>query len=614
MTNIKKVIDKLYWVGGNDRRLSVFEGVYSVPLGVSYNSYLLVDEDVTILFDTVDKAVDDVFFENVKELLKGRDLDYVFVHHMEPDHSATLFRLISEYKSATIVCNAKTKAMIHQFFDIEDWVKFKVVNEGEEFATKNYRFTFVNAPMVHWPEVMMTYEINNGLLFSADAFGTFNALDGAMFLDKYNFELDWVEEARRYYTNIVGKYGQQVTNVLKKASNLKINYILPLHGPVIRGKEIPKVIDLYVKWSSYTPEVDGVLIAFASVYGHTKEVAEALATKLDELNVPTKVMDVSIIDSSYVVSNSFKYSSLVFLSTTYNAGIFIKMEEALKDVVSHNIQNRNVAFIENGSWAATSGKLMKELFKNNKDIRVIESNISIKSKLSSNQVPLLDELAKNLRDVTLKVEEPKAPSNPIFDLSYGLYVVSSSFEGVDNACIVNTVSQQTDTPLQVSVTINKNNLTHDLVLKSKVFNASILDTTTTFDLIKHFGFNSGRTFNKFEDTSTYDVKRSEVTKSLYLNKHTISMLEVKVVKVIDLGTHSMFIGELVASKNINEGIPLTYLYYINNIKPKVKKPAGNDKPKGYVCKICGYVHESDTLPDDFICPLCKHGVDAFEKL
>ena len=388
----RKVTEDLYWVGANDRRLSLFEGVYQVPRGISYNSYLLLDEK-TVLFDTVDKAVGEVFFENVEHLLGGRSLDYLVVHHMEPDHSATLAELVLRYPDVKIVCNAKVAGMMKQFFTYDVDSVTQIVKEGDVFSSGKHELCFMNAPMVHWPEVMFTYDKTAKILFSADAFGTFGALNGALFADEVDFERDHLDEARRYYANIVGKYGMQVTNVLKKAAALDIEMICPLHGFVWR-KDLARYLEKYSKWASYTPEEQGVVIAYASIYGHTANTADILACRLRELGYKTDVYDVSVSPAADVVSAIFKYSHVVFASPTYNAGIFVKMEDLLHDLAAHGLQNRTAALIENGSWAISSGKQMREILEGCKKMTILEPLITVKSSLKEEQLPQLEELAQ----------------------------------------------------------------------------------------------------------------------------------------------------------------------------------------------------------------------------
>ncbi|NLK37448.1 MAG: FprA family A-type flavoprotein [Epulopiscium sp.] len=388
---LKKITDDLTWVGGNDRRLAMFEGVYSVPDGVSYNSYLLLDEK-TVLFDTVDKAVSRVFFENVTQALGDRKLDYLVVHHMEPDHSFTLEELVLRYPDVKIICNAKILTMIKQFFDFDIDSRVLVVKEGDIVSTGKHELTFFMAPMVHWPEVMMSYDKTDGILFSADAFGCFGALNGAIFADEVDFEHNYMQEARRYYANIIGKYGQQVQAVLKKISAQDVRLLCPLHGFVWR-KDIEKYVEKYERWSTYTPEEEGVMIAYASVYGNTENTAEILASRLWDKGIKTVMFDVSVAHTSDIVAAAFRYSHLVFASTTYNNGMFISMEALIFDIVNHNLQNRTVAVIENGSWAPVSGKLICAELEKCKNMTILEQKVSIKSTLKKDQLAEINAMA-----------------------------------------------------------------------------------------------------------------------------------------------------------------------------------------------------------------------------
>ena len=401
----KKVLEDLIWVGADDRRLTCFEGVYGVPNGVSYNSYLMLDEK-TVLFDTVDKAVAHTFFDNVAYALGGRKLDYLVVHHMEPDHAATIEDLLYRYPDTTIICNAKIKTMLGQYFDYDMSNQIKLVNEGDTMSFGKHTLTFVNAPMVHWPEVMMSYDLTDKILFTADAFGTFGALNGRIFADEVDFMHDWIDEARRYYTNIVGKYGPQVQMVLKKAAKLDIAYVCPLHGFVWRS-HFNDFLNKYLDWSSYTPEVKGVCLAYASVYGHTENMANILAGKLSDRGVPVEMFDTSVIPASYIVASAFKNSHLVFAATTYNAGIFVTMENLLNDIVAHNLQNRKIALLENGSWGPMSGKLMKELLSKLKGTEFIGNTVTIKSAPKPGTMEELDALADAIaKDIVPSREEP----------------------------------------------------------------------------------------------------------------------------------------------------------------------------------------------------------------
>lgn len=395
----KNIASDLVWVGANDRRLAMFEGVYSVPAGVSYNSYLLTDEK-TVLFDTVDKAVGRIFFENLEHGLGGRTLDYLIVHHMEPDHSATLSELLLRHPETTVVCNDKTAVMIAQFFGSGAAGRMQLVKEGDTLSTGTHELTFYMAPMIHWPEVMMTYDKTAHTLFTADAFGVFGALNGAIFADEVDFDRDYLKEARRYYTNIVGKYGMQVQNLFRKIADLDIRMLCPLHGFVWR-RDIEYFFKKYNLWSTYTPEEKGVMIAYASIYGNTENAAEILSSKLRERGVRTVMYDVSVTPASEIIAECFRWSHLVFASSTYNGGVFVTMDELLRDIAAHNLQKRTVAFMENGTWAPVSARQMTAIFAPLKNMTVLEQSISIRSSLTEGQLAeieaLADVLAKDIR-------------------------------------------------------------------------------------------------------------------------------------------------------------------------------------------------------------------------
>lgn len=395
----KNIASDLVWVGANDRRLAMFEGVYSVPAGVSYNSYLLTDEK-TVLFDTVDKAVGRIFFENLEHGLGGRTLDYLIVHHMEPDHSATLSELLLRHPETTVVCNDKTAVMIAQFFGSGAAGRMQLVKEGDTLSTGAHKLTFYMAPMIHWPEVMMTYDKTAHTLFTADAFGVFGALNGAIFADEVDFDRDYLKEARRYYTNIVGKYGMQVQNLFRKIADLDIRMLCPLHGFVWR-RDIEYFFKKYNLWSTYTPEEKGVMIAYASIYGNTENAAEILSSKLRERGVRTVMYDVSVTPASEIIAECFRWSHLVFASSTYNGGVFVTMDELLRDIAAHNLQKRTVAFMENGTWAPVSARQMTAIFAPLKNMTVLEQSISIRSSLTEGQLAeieaLADVLAKDIR-------------------------------------------------------------------------------------------------------------------------------------------------------------------------------------------------------------------------
>lgn len=610
---IRKVSDDLFYVGGDEHRLALFEGIYDVPKGISYNSYLLIDEDKTILFDTVDVSISKVFFENIHHVLNGRKLDYVIVHHVEPDHSGTLEELVYKYPEVTIICNQKTSEMLDQFFNLNH-VNKMIVNENDTFKTAHHEFLFVHAKMVHWPEVMMTYDKVSKILFSADAFGTFNALNGALFADEVNFNEDYLPEARRYYCNIVGKYGPQVQAVLKKASTLDITMICPLHGLIWRGN-LTDIFSKYQKWSTYSYEEEGVVIAYASIYGNTKNAALILANRLKELKIKVEVFDVSITHASYIISSIFRYSHLILASTTYNAKIFSKMEDLIHDIVNHNVQSRFVGLIENGSWAPTANHLMKDLLLKCKDMNFLDETITIHSSLNEQNNQQLTNLALKIKEtlnkpviLTHNELENKIQPEALFKLSYGLFVLTTNYEGIDNGCIINTAQMITEKPRRIAISVNKANYTCELIQKSKKFNLSVLTTKVPFDVIKHFGFQSGREVNKFENQ---EVLRTQNNIS-YLNKYINAYISCNVEQMIEYETHIMFIGIVNEAKVINLDQSVTYEYYQEHIKVKPQIP---QKGKTiYVCKVCGYVYEGEEMPDDYICPLCTHGKEDFEKV
>ncbi len=622
----RKITDTLTFIGGNDRRLAMFEGVYSVPAGVSYNSYILEDEKIAV-FDTVDKAVSDLFFENLEHVLQGRTPDYLIVHHMEPDHAATMGEFVRRYPEAKIVCNSKILAMIKQFFAFDIDSRALLVKEGELLDLGEHKLTFVNAPMVHWPEVMVSYEVTDGILFSADAFGHFGALNGAMFADEVDFDRDYLEEARRYYTNIVGKYGAQVKTLLEKASLLELNYVCPLHGFVWR-ENIGYFIDKYMKWATYTPEEQGVVIAYASVYGNTENAAEILSTTLREKGIKTVMFDVSVTPASEIISALFKYSHAVFASATYNAGIFVSMEALLYDVVAHGIKNRTVAVIENGSWAPTAGKQIRELLGKLKDVTVLETGVTLRSSVKDETREAILTLAAS---IAATMPAPKAigeiDKGAMRNLSYGLFALFTHDGKKDNACIINTGVQMTDNPKRISICVNRDNYTCEIIKNTGVFNLSVLDESATFDIFKRFGFASGRDTDKLEGLETVAEGANGLK---YLTAESNAMISCKVVFSRDFGTHTLFVAEVTEAKVLSKVPSATYAYYFANIKPSA--PVKREEPKaetaltgeaapveekkivGWRCKICGYEYEGADLPADFICPWCKHPAEDFEPI
>ena len=610
---VKKMTEDLYWVGGNDRRLALFENVYPIPRGVSYNAYVVLDEK-TVLLDTVDHSVSPIFFENLAHVLNGRKLDYLIVNHMEPDHAATIEAVVLRYPEVTLVCNKKTAQMMKNFFSFDVDSRVHLVAEMDTLCTGKHTFAFVMAPMVHWPEVMVTYDATTKTLFAADAFGTFGALGGNLYADEVNFQTEWLDDARRYYTNIVGKYGTQVQALLKKAATIEIETICPLHGPVWR-KDIGWFIDKYVHWATYTPEEDAVVIAYASVYGNTETAANILAGKLADLGVRNvKVYDVSATHASEIVSECFRASHLVFLSTTYNAGMFVNMENLVHDIVNHNLQNRTIALVENGSWAPTAGGLMRAEFSKLKNCTILDETVTIKSSLKEAQLESMDALAEAIVDSMPKHEAPvhtaDAPveQNAMFSLSYGLFVLTARDGAKDNGCIINTVTQLTDTPKRISIAVNKANYTHDMIKKTGVFNVSVLANDAPFAMFQHYGFQSGRDVDKFAGVQGMARATNGV---YYLPYCTNAFISARVTQTIEFETHTLFIADVTEARQLSDVPSMTYAYYFANVKPK---PSKLKEQHGWVCKICGYVYEGEELPADFICPLCKHGAEDFEKV
>ena len=609
MEILRKITQDTLFIGVNDRRIALFENVYPVPDGVSYNSYIIIDEK-TCLIDTVDKSGEKQFKENVAAALGGRKLDYIVVNHMEPDHSATLEEIVKNYPEATVVCTTKASNMIKNYTDI--FVDVKAVKEGDTLELGKHTLKFIEAPMIHWPEVMMTYDEYTKTLFSADAFGSFGALSGNLYADEVKDGSPYIDEMRRYYTNIVGKYGVQVQSVLKKASGLKIENVCPLHGLIWR-KNIDLLLEKYVLWATYSHEINGVLIVYSSVYGNTENAAEILAARLSDDGVQhIKVYDASKTDCSYLVSESFAYSHIAIASTTYNAGIFVAMENFLSDLVAHGIQNKTFAIIENGSWAPTAGKLITEKLSTLKNCKFISQPVkiisSVKQDTKQQIVDLADEIASTL---TLPEEIIPDAANidktSLFKLTYGLFVLTSNDEK-QNGCIINTVMQITDTPKRIAIAVNKANFTYEIIAKTKKFNVSVLSEKAPFEIFERFGFHTGRDINKFDNFDKVEISSNGIN---YISEYTNAYLSAEVIAINDYGTHALFIADVTEAKTFNDDKSMTYAYYFENVKPKAQAQKGKTE---WVCKICGYKYEGDELPEDFICPICKHGADDFEKI
>ena len=594
-----EITKDIVYVGVNDHKVDLFEGQYVVPNGMAYNSYIVLDDKIAVM-DTVDQHFTHEWLDNIQNALNGRKPDYLVVQHMEPDHSANIANFLKIYAEAVVVSSAKAFTMMKQFFGTEFEDRRIVVAEGDTLNLGRHILNFVAAPMVHWPEVIVTYDSYDKVLFSADGFGKFGAVD---------VDEDWACESRRYYIGIVGKYGAQVQALLKKAANLDIRTICPLHGPVLK-ENLGYYLNLYNTWSSYEPESEGVMIAYTSIYGHTKAAVDKLAEKLRVNGCPKVVVtDLAREDMAEAVEDAFRYNKLVLATTTYNAGIFPFMREFIEHLTERNYQNRTVAFIENGSWAPLAAKVMKGMFEGSKKLTFIDPVVTVKSALNEESSSKLDALAEALSTDYLARRDETANKNDLsalFNIGYGLYVVTCSDGKKDNGLIVNTVTQVTSTPNQIAVTINKDNYSHHIIKQSGIMNINCLSQDAPFSVFQRFGFHSGRSVDKFEGEEVFRSDNGLV----FLSKHINSFMSLKVEQYVDLGTHGMFICSVTESRVISNAETMTYTYYQKNVKPK---PETQGK-KGFVCKICGYVYEGDELPEDFVCPLCKHGAADFEPI
>ena len=587
------------YVGVNDHNVDLFEGQYVVENGMAYNSYVVLDEKIAI-FDTVDANFHHEWLDNIAGVLDSRKPDYLIIQHMEPDHSANIAKFMDAYPEAVIVSSEKAFVMMKQFFGTDFADRRIVVKEGDTLSLGKHNLAFVAAPMVHWPEVIVTYDTYDKVLFSADGFGKFGALDA---------EEDWACEARRYFIGIVGKYGAQVQKLLQKAAGLDIEIICPLHGPILK-ENLGYYLNLYDIWSSYGVETEGIVIAYTSVYGHTKKAVELLADKLRAKGCPEVVVhDLARCDMAEAVENAFRYGKLVLATTTYNAGIFPFMHTFINHLTERNYQNRTIGFIENGSWAPLAAKVMKEMFEGSKNLTFTDTTVTIKSALNEESTEQVEKLANELCLNYLGEQEnfdDKIDLDAFFKVGYGLYVVTSHDGKKDNGLIVNSVVQVTNTPNRVAVTINKANYSHEVIKETGVMNVNILSADAPYSLFQRFGHQSGRTADKFAD---FAPLRSE-NGMAYLPKYINAYISLKVEQYIDIDTHGMFICAVTEARVLSKMDSITYSYYQTDLKPK----PNTEGKKGFVCKICGYIHEGDTLPEDIICPLCKHGASDFEPV
>ena len=594
-----RITDTIKYVGVNDHKVDLFEGQYPVANGMAYNSYVILDEKIAVMV-TVDANFTHEWLDNLERVLDGRKPDYLIVQHMEPDHAANVANFLKVYPDTTVVANVKTFQMIYNFFGLTlEGQKLEVTNGGT-LSLGNHQLTFVFAPMVHWPEVMVTYDSTDKVLFSADGFGKFGALD---------VEEDWDDEARRYFIGIVGKYGTQVQSLLKVAATLDIRIICPLHGPVL-SEDLGHYIGLYDTWSSYTPEEEGIVIAYTSVYGHTKKAVDLLADKLRSKGCPKVVVyDLARDDMSLALSDAFRYSKLILATTTYNASIYPFMHDYISRLVEHNFQNRTVGLIENGSWAPLAAKVMREMMAKCKKINWLDTTVKILSAINQDNQDQLEAMADELCKEYIAQNDTLANKNDLtalFRIGYGLYVVTSNDGKKDNGLIVNTVIQLTDTPNRVAVNINKANYSHHVIKQTGMLNVNCLSTEAPFSVFQQFGFQTGRSVDKFAGQT---VHRSD-NGLVFLDKYINAFMSLKVEDYVDLGTHGMFICSVTEARVMSNQETMTYTYYQNNVKPKPE----TEGKKGFVCKVCGYIYEGDELPADYICPLCKHGAADFEPI
>ena len=593
------ISNDIKYVGVNDHKIDLFEGQYIVPNGMAYNSYVILDKKVAVM-DTDDRNFKNEWLDNLEETLDGRKPDYLVVQHMEPDHSANINNFMTNYPDATIVSSQKAFNMMQNFFGTQFEDRRVVVKEGDTLELGEHTLNFVGAPMVHWPEVIVTYDSKDKVLFSADGFGKFGALD---------VDEDWACEARRYYIGIVGKYGAQVQALLKKAATLDIQTICPLHGPIL-SENLGYYLDLYNTWSSYGVETDGIMIAYTSVYGHTKKAVEILAEKLRVKGCPKVVVnDLAREDMAECVEDAFRYGRIVLATTTYNAEIFPFMREFINHLTERNFQNKTIGLIENGSWAPLAAKTMKKMLEGCKNIEYTDTTVKILSALNDESSEQLEKMADELCKDYLAQHDETADKNDmtaLFNIGYGLYVVTSNDGKKDNGLIVNTVTQVTNAPNRIAVCINKQNYSHHVIKETGKMNVNCLSVDAPFSVFERFGFQSGRNTDKFEG---FDTLKSD-NGLVFLPKYINSFMSLKVEDYIDLDTHGMFICSVTEARVTSDKETMTYTYYQNNVKPKPE----TDGKKGWVCKVCGYVYEGDELPDDFICPLCKHGVADFEPI
>ena len=593
------ITNDIKYVGVNDRKIDLFEGQYVVPNGMAYNSYVILDEKIAVM-DTVDRNFTHEWLDNLSGALGDRKPDYLIVQHMEPDHSANVANFLNTYPEAIVVASDKAFKMMGNFFGDAFEDRRLIVGEGDTLSLGRHTLTFVTAPMVHWPEVIVTYDATDKVLFSADGFGKFGALDA---------DEDWACEARRYYFGIVGKYGAQVQALLKKAAALDIQIICPLHGPILK-ENLGYYLNLYNIWSSYGVESEGIVIAYTSVYGNTKKAVELLAEKLKAYGCPkVAVTDLARDDMAEAVEDAFRYGKIVLATTTYNADVFPFMREFIQHLVERNFRNKTIGLIENGSWAPLAARTMQKLLEPCKDLTFTNTTVRLMSAMNDESKAQIDALAKELTKDYVAQNGDTADKNDLtalFKIGYGLYVLTSNDGKRDNGMIINTVTQVTNSPNRIAVCINKQNYSHHVVKQTGIMNINCLSTDAPFSVFECFGFRSGRSVDKFADIHALRSDNGLAFLPQYIN----ALLSLKVEQYVDLDTHGMFICSVTEARVMSDRETMTYTYYQQNVKPKPQ----TEGKKGFVCKVCGYVYEGDTLPEDIVCPLCKHGAADFEPI
>ncbi len=609
------ITDDIRAIGVDDHAIDLFEGQFAVPQGMSYNSYVVLDEKVAVL-DTVDARFGQEWLDRLQAALAGRRPDYLVVQHMEPDHSANVAAFMDLFPEATVVASAKAFAMMGSFFGRQWESRRRVVEEGDTLELGRHVLAFLGAPMVHWPEVVVTYDTTDKVLFSADAFGTFGAQDVAA-------AGGWAEEARRYYFGIVGKYGAPVRKLLEKAAGVELRTVCPLHGPVLEGAALRQALELYGKWAAYEPESAGALVAYTSVYGHTKAVAELLADRLRAKGCPEVVVrDLARCDVHEAIAQAFRLGTLALATTTYNGDVFPAMRGFVEGLAERGFRDRAVGLVENGSWAPMAAKAMAGLLEKSVGLRMAGTVVHVRSALSAESrrelEALADELCAGFGAEAARASDPAA----LFRIGYGLYVATvRGADGRDGGCILNTVCQVTNAPNRVAVAINKLNYTHHVVQATGRLNLCCLSEAAPFDVFRRFGFQTGRTADKFAEGAP-----ARAGNGLAVLPEGISnaFLSLKVESEVDLGTHGMFVCSVEESQVLSPVPTMTYAFYQANVKPKPAPAAapaaeasasaapGAKRKRRWVCKICGYVYEGEELPPDFVCPLCKHGAEDFE--